>query len=177
MRRGRWMGGVGLALAFVSGAGLAQEGQRTFVTELTISRIDGQQRTTVLNQFTLIGAQGKTQAIQVGPDAVKDCPTLDRAGCAAPAPGFGQLRGTLQVAPVAQASMGGFAATSSSASGLFLIAHLVASPGDGQPDRTLNLQSPLALYQPTVIGADVVNGQAIVYTVKISEPNEVSVIK
>lgn len=173
MRRG--LTGIGLALALLSGTTLAQENGRTFVTELTISRVDGQQHATVLNQFTLVAPQGKTMAVQIGPDAVKNCPTLDRAGCAAPAPNFGQLSGTLQVAPGAMASMGGFAAKGTA--GLTLTAHLVANAGSGGTDRVLNLQSPLTLYQSAVIGADVVNGQAIVYTVKVSEPNEVTLIK
>lgn len=155
-----------LLLAGCAGALLpaqAAESGRTFVTELTVTRGDGLV-SHILQTVTQVAPAGQVVKIQV--------PSLAPATCAG--------RSTApDCAPWSSRSLAGYIqATPAGDAGIRLNVTLTSQAGsDASTAHLFTQQATTALFQRTVVAAEVVEGQAVVYTLKISEPNEISVIK
>lgn len=155
---------VGLAPLAASAAG------RTFATELTVSRSDGQ---TVHRLATTvkIAPAGELVTVDLPSLAPDSCAPNDATPACAPWV-HRSLRGSIQATPVAQTD---FILPGDQ---VRVTVNLTSQVGNDSADaRLMAKQVIVPLFKTVVVATETVDNQALIYTIKVSEPNEVRVLK
>lgn len=149
---------------------LASASGRTFAAEIVVARSDGQTLHRLVSTVKVAPA-GQLVNIDVPSMAPDSCSAADTsAGCA---PWLHRsLRGSLQATPVGQTD---FVVPGDQVRVALNLTSQVGS--DLSTARLMAKQVIVPLFKTVVVATETVDNQAVIYTIKVSEPNEISILK